>query len=780
MKNWRETERASAVAIVGLALLFPAGAVPQGKSKTIILEPIETQAPVAIKPVEVIGITPTHGTGLPKTKVPANVQSATAEALARNQSLDLSDYMNRHLGSVHINEAQDNPLQPDVQYRGFTASPLLGLAQGLAVYQDAVRINEPFGDTVNWALIPQSAISSINLLPGSNPLFGLNALGGALSIQTKDGFNYPGTRGEVYYGSFDRKYVQAERGGNNGELSYYLTGEYFDEDGWRDFSPSEAKRAYGNVGWRNDTSTLNFSINVAKTDLTGNGPAPEQVLAIDRTALFTVPDITKNKLSMLNLRGSHMLTDNALLDGNLYFRDSDIDTLNGDDSDFAECTNPGNAGLLCEEEANGETVVVDENGAPVAASAAVEGATVNTSSTNQKGYGGTLQATLLNDLFKHENQFILGAAADLSNTDFRSQTELGRLDITRRAIGGGVLVGDSFVEVAADTQNYGLYLTDTYSLTKALSLTLSGRFNHTEIELRDRLGTALNGDHTFNRFNPAVGATYEFAPELSMYAAYNESNRAPTAVELTCADANDPCRLPNAFLADPPLNDVVAKTVEAGVRGNWRGIDYNLTVFNTVNQDDIIFVSAGTLLSQGFFDNVGDTRRRGIELNLSGRVKRLDWFLDYTYLEAEFRDSLTIASANHPLRNANNEIQVESGDRIPSIPRHLFKVGADYALLPKLSLGADVLFNSDQILRGDESNQLEPVDGYALLNLHGEYRINKHFSAFAKIDNVLDADYESFGIVGGASEVLGPQFDSPRFLSPGAPRAGWFGLKASF
>src|SRR5919112_195899 len=99
------------------------------------------------------------------------------------------------------------------------------------------------------------------------------------------------------------------------------------------------------------------------------------------------------------------------------------------------------------------------------------------------------------------------AAADLSNTDFRSQTELGRLDITRRAIGGGVLVGDSFVEAAADTQNYGLYLTDTYSLTKALSLTLSGRFNHTEIELRDRLGTALNGDHTFNRFNPAVEAT---------------------------------------------------------------------------------------------------------------------------------------------------------------------------------------------------------------------------------------------------------------------------------
>ncbi|HEX2242583.1 MAG TPA: TonB-dependent receptor plug domain-containing protein, partial [Gammaproteobacteria bacterium] len=236
MKN---SHKARAIAYAAfVTILFSAAGIAQNRPNAIILPPIETKKPIKVAPIEIIGVTPTHGTGLAESKIPANVQSATSEEIERTHSPDLPDFMNYRLGSVHINQAQANPLQPDVQYRGFTASPLLGLPQGMAVYQDGARINEPFGDTVNWALIPQSAISSINLLPGSNPLFGLNALGGALSIQTKSGFTHSGTRGEAYYGSFDRKFVQAERGGHNDALSYFITGEYFDEDGWRDFSPS--------------------------------------------------------------------------------------------------------------------------------------------------------------------------------------------------------------------------------------------------------------------------------------------------------------------------------------------------------------------------------------------------------------------------------------------------------------------------------------------------------------------------------------------------------------
>lgn len=90
---------------------------------------------------------------------------------------------------MSIIATQGNPFQPDLNFRGFTASPLLGTPQGLSVYMDGVRLNQPFGDVVSWDLIPRSVIGSIALMPGSNALFGLNTLGGALAIQTKDGLN---------------------------------------------------------------------------------------------------------------------------------------------------------------------------------------------------------------------------------------------------------------------------------------------------------------------------------------------------------------------------------------------------------------------------------------------------------------------------------------------------------------------------------------------------------------------------------------------------------------
>jgi len=133
--------------------------------------------------IEVFATTPLPGLGIPKDQIPSAIQTVKSEDFVRSQSLDISDYMNRNLGSVHVNEVQNNPLQPDVNYRGFTASPLLGTPQGLSLYMDGVRLNQPFGDTVSWDLIPQSAIAGMQLMPGSNPLFGLNTLGGALSIQ---------------------------------------------------------------------------------------------------------------------------------------------------------------------------------------------------------------------------------------------------------------------------------------------------------------------------------------------------------------------------------------------------------------------------------------------------------------------------------------------------------------------------------------------------------------------------------------------------------------------
>lgn len=740
-------------------------------------DPASAQTNEPIDTIEVVGVTPLGG-DLDTHRIAANVQTASAEELREKNALDLADFMKRSMGSVFVNEAQSNPLQPDVQYRGFVGSPLLGLPQGLAVYQDGVRVNEPFGDTVSWALIPESAIESLYVVPGSNPLFGLNALGGAIAVRTKDGFSNDDSRAEVTAGSFGRVGVEAEIGGVlSDELGYFVTASILDEDGWRDHSPTDAQQVFGKLTWRGDDSRVDVSLTRVDTDLVGNGAAPEDLLELDREAIFTWPDHTWNTLTMLGVSAEQTASPNITLRGNIYVRASDIDTLNGDDADFAECV--ATPGFICEPDDGAEELVLDENGFPVAADDALIGGAVNRTSTEQNGAGFGLQADFTGNLAGRENRFTIGLAHDEADVVFGASTELGALDPTRQAVGGGVLVGERFTELETSTSSTGFYLSNTFMFGERTALTVSGRYNRTHVVLEDQLDDALDGDHTFERFNPAVGLTVG-DERLTFYASYSEANRTPSPVELTCADEDDPCRLPNAFLADPPLEQVVAKTYEAGVRGDWHGGGWHAGVFRTTNDDDILFISAGALTNEGFFDNVGETRRDGFEANLTGSVGRgLTWSLDYTYLDATFRDNFTVTSPNHPEAIAG-EIAVESGDRLPLIPQHLLKAGVRFTPKDALTFGADVLASSGAFFRGDEGNLLEELDGYSVFNVRAEYRLSDRTSIFASIDNLLDEEYATFGLFGEADEVLGDDFDEPYFVGPGAPRAAWIGFRIEF
>lgn len=746
----------------------------------------------ALGEVEVIGVTPTHGVGLPQSKLPANVQSATSEDLERSRDADLSGFLNRNLGSVNINEAQSNTLQPDVQYRGFTASPLLGLPQGMAVYVDGIRMNEVFGDTVNWDLIPESIISSINLVGGSNPLFGQNTLGGALSIETKDGFTNHGLSDEVYGGAFGRVSNVVEAGANNGTFGGYLNVRYFNEDGWRKDSPSEAVNVYGSGGWHGANGEVNLNVYAGDTSLTGLGPLPVELLAQDRKTFFTATDTTDNQMWMVNLEGDHWLNDQIQVSGNVYYRSVDSSSFNSDTSEFQPCGDPGNAGLLCQDNADlgtaAETVVTDQNGAGLADT--FNGIN-NSSDRDQQSYGGVAQATFLYPLFdgKHNNQFIVGASWDQGFVDFASQIEAAQiLDTRYTSTGSGIFIPDEAVGLSAHSRTASAYFTDTFSLTENVALTFSGRYNATRIQLNDSLGNSpeLIGDHSYTRFNPAVGIAWQFTPALNVYGGYSESSRAPTAVELSCADPTSPCRLPNAFLADPPLEQVVSDGFEGGFRGRvFDKVNWKIGGFHITNVNDIVFqATGGSTANQGFFANVGDTRRAGWELALDGNYGKVSWFANYGYTEATFRTPFIGSSPFHPNRQDLNgdgtaaEIQVEKGDRIPGIPLHTLKIGMDYTFTDRLSVGGDLLYNSDQYLRGDESNQLDTVDGYAIVNLRGSYKINKHFTAFASIENLFDTDYENFGILGDPTSVF-PAFSDPRFLGPGAPIGGWIGLKIS-
>jgi iron complex outermembrane receptor protein len=293
----------------------------------------------------------------------------------------------------------------------------------------------------------------------------------------------------------------------------------------------------------------------------------------------------------------------------------------------------------------------------------------------------------------------------------------------------------------------------------------------------------LNGDHAFHRFNPAAGLSYQPRPWLGGYASYSESSRAPTAIELTCASPTDPCRLPNAFVADPPLDQVVARTIEAGLRGSWAGnksrLRYAAAAFRTTDAHDILFISSGMVANQGYFSNVGQTRRQGVEASLSGwrhlGKGRLEWDLDYTLTDATFETPFTALSATHPDAR-DGRIDVPAGARIPSIPRHSGKVGLTVLSGFGLMGGADLIAQSGQYLRGDEANRLAPLPGHALVNARLEYAFRWSLSAFVLVNNVFDARYETFGVLGDARDVLGPSYGNPRFAGPGAPRAAWVGL----
>lgn len=728
--------------------------------------------------VEVVGTTPLPTLGTPLEEVPANVQSATEKDLARDRPLSVGDFMERNLESVSASSAQGNPFQIDLNFRGFTATPLIGAPQGLSLFLDGVRVNEPFGDTVNWDLIPRNAISAMNLIPGSNPVFGLNTLGGALAVRTKSGREHPGGSLTAYGGSFGRYSGEFEYGSSRGDLDYFVAGTYFDEDGWRDHSPSTVKQLFGKVGYETRTTDVDFSLLVADTNLQGTQASPLSLLAATREAAYTYPDITDNKVVMANLGASHYVNDSHLLAGNVYFRRVESRNFSSNSEDDFDPAQP--VGICLD---------------PPDCTEFNFRATNDRSKVDTDGYGAALQYSYLGDLLGRSNQFTVGASVDYGRTDFLQEFQFADFTPDRGTV--GLTAFSLLTDVQTTNRYYGLYFSDVLSVTRELHLTVAGRYNRAKAEIRDQTGLepALNGSHNFSRFNPAAGVNWNPSPALNTYLAYNEGMRAPTAVELTCADPAAPCKLPNAFLADPPLEPVVAKTWEGGLRGRVPGnTGYSFALFRTKLQDDIQFIGSATSPGAGFFQNVGETRRQGLEFALSQQFDRLRLWAAYSLIDATFESPLVINSQfNSSAEDVDGDgeadlIRVSPGNRIPGIPRHQFKFRADYAFTPKFSAGVSVQAFSDQYARGDENNQdiNGKVPGYSVVNLDAAYQWDDRLQLWARINNLFDVDYESFGVL-GANFFTGAGFTyydatpgaAPRaeqFRGPGAPFGIWVGL----
>lgn len=779
--------------------------------------------------INVMALTPIGALDVPLSDVPLPVQTLNFQTIEDTNAIDLTDVMKRRLNGVYVNENQNNPFQPDVNYRGYTASPLVGSAEGLSVYLDGVRQNQPFGDVVAWDLIPKVAINTTELIPGSNPLYGLNTLGGAIAVQTKDGISNSGLTISGYGGSFGRRAIDAEYGGSNhAGLNWFVAGTLFHEDGWRVMSPSSVRQSFAKIGYTHGETALALSGGYSINNLNGNGT--QDFRAITRTvglnhgysSVYSVPDTTNQHSPFLTLNATHVVSSSLFFNGNAYLRYTRTNTTNGDVNDnsfdqslytlsaadraaltaagipFPPSITPANTPfpyLRC----IAQGLELSEPGEKCTGRATD---TVN----RQHAYGlsGVMSWSL------SRNRFAVGAGWDHGSLTFVQGAQYAYLNpdgvtITRIPVflDGSTNVNgspqDNRVNLHGSTNTPSFFVTDTLTLGKWV-LKAGGRYNHTNISNIDRLtptsyrGT-LTATNIFQRFNPTVGVVFKPSNVINAYFDYGESSRAPTSSELGCADPDFPCSLPNVLVSDPPLKQVVSRTYEFGVRGN-PGDRYRWSVgyFHSNNYDDLLFVTSD-LASYGYFTNFGRTRRQGVEALLSAHLHNVDAGAEYTFLEATYQSSQSIGSpSNSSNSNALNgrkgvtdggEITINPGNHIPQVPQHMMKLFADYHPVRKLSISADFNLIGASYVRGNENNLHKPdgqyylgrgtSPGYGVVNLGSRYRFNAHYELFAQINNLLNRHYYTAGQLSST-----PYDDSGNFTARTFPVYGAGGDDAAY
>jgi iron complex outermembrane recepter protein len=761
---------------------------------------------ITVPPVQVVGVTPLPGSGVDIDKVPANVQSLSSGQLWPDGQNDLvPTAMARRLSQVNLNNEQGSQFQPDFVYRGFEASPISGIPQGLAVYQNGVRINEAFGDTVNWDLIPQFAVDRVTL-QSNNPVFGLNALGGAVAIEMKNGFNFHGFDGQLGGGSFGNINGFAQEGAQFGNFGFYAAIGGTHDDGFRYNSPTNLAQGYIDLGWESNPFTVHFSVAAADNVIGATGPTPVQQLALDIRSAFTIPQSMHNEAELVQLTGTYQPTPLQLFTGYVYYRHFDQHLVDGNLTDVTPCTNNGSFFCLEGQDLYPADVLYDSNGIQVPTSVLPPGATpgeIDITSTNTNTEGAGIQAKITNPVLDRENNLVVGLTGDHSVTSYSAFGELGTLvpneyPSSLPVYGSGIIIDAGLsptasppieqpVGVIGTNTYFGAFATDTFNITPALAATVSGRFNLAAIGLTDQTGIApqLNGTNYFTHFNPGVGLTYKITDNATFYGGWSEGNRAPTPGELSCANPQVPCILDAFLVSEPPLKQVVSHTFEAGFRGNFTPgmipgqFLWNAGVFRTNAFDDILLL-ATQINGFGFFSNVGETRRQGIEAGLTYKSEKLTVNLNYSFLDATFLENLTLSS-NSPAANANGDIFVHPGDTIPLMPRNRIVLDVDYEVAPHWNIGFDAKFVSSQFLVGDASNQEQKLPAYTVVNLYSTLQLNQWAKAFVEVDNLFDRTYYSYGTFVQLDNLPpGVNLTNPRTLSPSIGRVAYAGIRVTF
>lgn len=729
-----------------------------------------------------------------RDKIPANVQTLSSADFDKSTARNLLDALSRSLPGVSLSDHTGSEFQRDLNYRGFTASPVVGTPQGLAVYQNGVRINEVFGDIVNWDFIPENAISRMTLVP-SNPVYGLNAIGGALSFEMKDGFTYHGVEDETSGGSFGRIGTSIQAGGQNGNVSAYIAADAINDAGWRQDSSSQLRRLYADAGLRADDTEFHLTLTEADNHFGAAAATPVELLSQDWSSVYTIPQTTHNQLTFLTASASWKPSDTLTYQAVAYYRHFAQAHVDGNDTEARNigCPDPS---VLCFPNLDSSlSNLITTAGQTVPATGALSAPSVlgeiDRTFTNADSFGGSAQMASSADLFGHGNNFVVGLSVDRGLVQFSTSSELGTINANTfpTVIGAGLFIDQPSGDVApvglgAQTLYTGVYATDTFDVTKRLAVTAGGRFNVAELNLTDELGNdpLLNGSHRYSHFNPMAGATYKLTPNLTLYGDYAITNRAPTPLELACADPLRPCLIDNALVGDPNLQQVVTYTGEAGLRGHFdvaQGqLNWTIAAYRALNTNDIINV-ASPISGHEYFQNAGNTLRQGIEANVSYKRDRWNLYTNFTSVDATFRNSLTLSSPFNPFADANDNIFVVPGDRLAGIPNYRIKMGGEYQIADPWKFGADLNVIGSQYLAGDEANQNPKVPAHWVVNLHSSYKVSSHLELFGLVKNLFDRHYYVYGTFFDVSSFPYLNLSDPRTFVPGMPFAVYAGLRAT-
>jgi outer membrane receptor protein involved in Fe transport len=703
----------------------PAGVQPEPAAPATIVE--------ASEDIVVIGRLPQSS--LPPSSVPSAVQVLYVEELRRSGIPGLPDALAGQVPGLTLSDEQGNSYQPDLSLRGFQATSVTGVPQGVSVFLDGVRINEPTAEEINFDLLPTEDLDRIEVIPGPSVVFGRNTLAGAINLITRRGKEGSAASAEVSAGSAGLQKYRVRVSGRTGPVDLYLSGTQTQEDGWRNATDARLTKLFGKIGFRANGTDLTLSYQHADNRIAQAGPLPASALDSNRAANYTAGDFFAPRLDQLALNGRRNLGEGFTVSANGFGR------------------------LLHVEQFN--VNLIGENSRLLSRTASA---------------GGTVQLDRAGTVLGKWNLVSMGL-------------EYAHSDVEVSVFGAHDL--DTKVRDRQDA--LAAFLQDTFRLARAallhgdeLILTAAARWDFIRHRIADQSPTApgredASGAPAFRRLDPLIGLNYNLSPDHGVYASWSQGFRAPALLELTCAGPAAICPGLQAGTApDPPLNPVRTTSYEIGLRTRPRPwLAGQLSAWRTEVVDDIFSVSpAGT--TGVYFQNVGRTRRQGIEASLRGKPAAwLGASASYAFTEARFEDEVVLAT---PRRTADcagascNE-QVRAGSEFPLVPRHRAHAAVEVQPYAWLSLFLSGTFVGSQRLRGDEENVAPKLDPW--FSLDGGVRASAAgFAAWVRCTNLLDARYSNFGTYAPNAKLPGAPVEP--FLTPGRPFQIFAGLSYGF